>query len=287
MSIISLASGRRLAFDTYGDPAGRPCFYFHGWPSSRQQGKLMHTLGQELGLCIVAPDRPGIGESEFHDGRRLLDWPPVLAELAAHLGWERFHVFGVSGGGPYALVTAYAMPERVLSTSLVCGAPPLRLLGTRELFWVYRWALVVRQWMPWMLGLVLKIALLFSRCKPTQWPLRWLVAFMGSRDRLALQDEVAYAAIIESFRGAMRSGPRGVQADADVYLQDWAFNLSHITVPVHVWHGGSDENIPMSYARQVTAMLPCAITHFVAEEGHYSLPVMRAREIAMTAMQSE
>ena len=66
----------------------------------------MHALGIDLGLCIVAPDRPGIGDSAYHAGRRLLDWPPVLMELAAHLGWDRFHVFGVSGGGPYALAAA-------------------------------------------------------------------------------------------------------------------------------------------------------------------------------------
>ena len=38
------------------------------------------------------------------------------------------------------------MPERVLSASVICGAPPLRLLGTQEMFWPYRVVLALRHW---------------------------------------------------------------------------------------------------------------------------------------------
>jgi pimeloyl-ACP methyl ester carboxylesterase len=45
--------------------------------------------------------------------------------LAAHLGLDRFHVAGGSGGGPYALACAIRSPTRVLSATLFSsGVPP-------------------------------------------------------------------------------------------------------------------------------------------------------------------
>lgn len=35
MPTITLKDGRRLSYAQYGDPEGKPLFFFHGWPSSR------------------------------------------------------------------------------------------------------------------------------------------------------------------------------------------------------------------------------------------------------------
>jgi len=34
---VQLKDGRRLGYVEYGDPGGKPCFHFHGWPSSRSE----------------------------------------------------------------------------------------------------------------------------------------------------------------------------------------------------------------------------------------------------------
>ena len=33
--LITLKDGRKLAYAEYGDPKGKPLFYFHGWPVTR------------------------------------------------------------------------------------------------------------------------------------------------------------------------------------------------------------------------------------------------------------
>ena len=279
-----LPTGRRIAYDVYGDPAGTPCFYFHGWPSSRLQGSLMHEVGLEFGLCIVAMDRPGIGQSDYQPLRCLLDWPPVIQALADHLGWEKFHLIGVSGGGPYVLVLAHAMPERVLSAHYVCGAPPLGLFGTHEMFWPYRLVLTLRNWFPWLLSPSFALARAISRCRPDHVPLRWLMAALSQRDREALSDPVTFGIIAESLRECLLSGVPSVQADGDIYMDDWGFDLQQIRIPVHVWHGEQDRNIPWSYAKRVAALLPAAITHWCPGEGHYSLAVFQVREIAKATL---
>src|SRR5205085_7749365 len=63
----------------------------------------------------------GFGRSSFQRDRRLLDWPRDVTALANQLEWERFTVMGISGGGPYSLACAYALPERVDRAVCVSG----------------------------------------------------------------------------------------------------------------------------------------------------------------------
>ncbi|HSP41298.1 MAG TPA: alpha/beta hydrolase, partial [Luteolibacter sp.] len=72
-------AGYRLAWNEFGDPAGRPVLYCHGWPSSRMQAVLVHHLARERGLRVIAPDRPGMGLSEHVPGRTLASWPETMA----------------------------------------------------------------------------------------------------------------------------------------------------------------------------------------------------------------
>src|SRR3954469_17708384 len=85
--LLTVAPGQQIAVDETGDPHGHPVFFFHGWPASRLQGAGFSVEAPQLGLRILAPDRPGIGLSTPQPGRRLLDWPPVVRELARQLGF--------------------------------------------------------------------------------------------------------------------------------------------------------------------------------------------------------
>ncbi len=284
MHHLKLSSGRTLAYAEYGDANGAPAFYFHGWPSAGIQGSLMDAAGRELGLRIISPDRPGLGQSDFHPGRRLLDWPPLLVEMAAHLGFDRFHAFGVSGGGPYVLATAFALPDRLLSASIVCGAPPLRVFGTRDLFWPYRVMLVLRRYLTFMMAPVFHVGARVSRQRPGDLPMRLLLGLLNSEDQRVMSDEQILHVVSEGFRQSIRQSVSHVQADADLYLEDWGFDLADIRHPVHMWHGREDKNIPFSYAEKVAARLPNVIPHWTETDGHYSMAAARGREIAQVAL---
>jgi hypothetical protein len=62
---IKLSDGRTLAYLDIGDPEGRPLFYFHGGPGSRLEGLLYDQFNRQLGIRMIAPDRPGYGLSDF------------------------------------------------------------------------------------------------------------------------------------------------------------------------------------------------------------------------------
>jgi pimeloyl-ACP methyl ester carboxylesterase len=276
---MTLSSGRKLGFDEYGDPRGAPLFYFHGWPSSRSQGKMLDAAGKKHGLRIISPDRPGIGLSDFHPHRQLLDWPPVLMELAAHLGVEKFFVLGVSGGGPYALVTAFALPDRLLGVTVCCGAPPLRVLGTDGLIWSYKLGLWAWRWLPWALGPGFVVSKHLINRQPSQWPLNWLLSTFEPADRQAISDPACFSMISGGGVVALQSGTRAVVTDAEIYLSDWGFDLGSIIFPVRFWHGALDKHIPISFAKRIAAMIPNAITTWKPDDGHFSLPLQHAEEM--------
>lgn len=102
-TFITLRDGRRLAYSEYGDPEGKPIFYFHGFPGSHHEVEYLGTAIGALHLRIIAPDRPGFGVSDFQPGRKFGDWPSDVIELADALGIKEFAVLGASGGGPYVL----------------------------------------------------------------------------------------------------------------------------------------------------------------------------------------
>jgi pimeloyl-ACP methyl ester carboxylesterase len=122
---ILLTDSRRLAYCDYGPLTGFPVFYFHGTPGSRLEAQLADQAARQHDIRLLALDRPGIGRSDLQPGRKLLDWPQDMAATADQLGLDRFGVIGFSGGGPYALACAYALPERLNFVALVGSWAPV------------------------------------------------------------------------------------------------------------------------------------------------------------------
>jgi len=153
-TVIHLPDKRQLAYAEYGDPNGLPVFLFHGLPGSRLSWGLLPDDSIPPGLRIVAPDRPGYGNSDPKPYRTLLDWADDVAALADVLDIRRFAAVGVSGGGPGALACAWKMPERLLSVGVVAGAAPTNapsvLMGmskTNRFFMELAW------YVPWLSSL--------------------------------------------------------------------------------------------------------------------------------------
>ena len=279
--LIPLASGRRVALLEYGDPHGTPLFYFHGWPAAGVQGALLDAAARELGVRVLSPDRPGIGASDFHPQRRLLDWPPLLREIAAALGIARCRVLGVSGGGPYALAAAWALPELVETAGVVCGAPPLAgIENTRGLQPAYRTLLGLHRRSP---GVVRG---LFHALRPLGlWrPPTWMVALSARLilppcDTAALTAPDTGALALDAFHESWRQSALGIFTDAEIYPAPWGFALREIRVPVRLWHGLEDRSFAPAFARTTASELSDCTLRLMPGVGHYSLPIRYAREI--------
>lgn len=276
---IPLPSGLTLAIEEYGVRDGQPVFFFHGWPSGGAQGRLLDEAARALGIRIIAPSRPGCGGSSPQRGRRLVDWPPVVRELAAALGVGRFRVLGVSGGGPYALASAWALGDVIDGVAVVCGAPPLAELGSANGFnFVYRTMLAAHRRTPWLVRGLFRAAHPLARVAPPAWMMVAMRGVLVPPDKATLADPAISQMCHDGFRSAWGDYRDGVFEDAELYTQPWGFPLEEIKVPVCVWHGTADANFShrlADYARRI----PTGTMRIVEGEGHYSLPIRRAPEI--------
>ena len=277
---IDSSSGVRLAFEEDGDPLGTPVFFFHGWPASRLQGLGFGPEARKLGARIISPDRPGIGLSSFQPGRRLLDWPPLVRDLARELGYERFRVLAISGGGPYAFATAYALPDCVAAITIVSGAPPLGPdVDRKTLLAIYRWLLMAYRLRPSLVRRFFHVARPFATVRPPRWAWPLLLRCVPKADRVALRDPAVFDGSFNCYRESWRGSALGVVADAEVYAHDWGFQLEDVRVPVRLWHGKNDRSFSWELADAIARRLPQCETRFVENEGHYSLPIARRFDI--------
>ena len=269
--------GLRVAWTEYGDPDGNPVLYHHGWPSSRLQAALLHPLAAERGLRVIAIDRPGMGASSLVPGRRLLDWPPILSAFADAHGIGRFSQLGVSGGGPYVLACAAAMPDRLEASAVLCGAVPLADLGLHGLHPLYRLLASIR-WLPAScFSPPLALASRIAATDPNKPPLRWLLHSLATVDRnLLLANPAAMRVLAASFQEGVRQGGTGVMTDAAIFVETWPIVLDTIQHPIHYWHGSQDRNIPADLARSFVSRVARAQLVVDPDEGHFSLALHRA-----------
>ena len=79
-----------VAYAETGDPAGPPVPYLHGSPSSRLEVGLpgIREAAEDLGLRVLAPDRPGMGLSTFCR-YSIADYPGLVRRFADALGLGR------------------------------------------------------------------------------------------------------------------------------------------------------------------------------------------------------
>ena len=284
---FEVSPGLRIALEEDGDPQGTPVFFFHGWPASRLQGAGFGPAARELGVRILSPDRPGIGLSSFQPGRRLLDWPPVVLEIARQLGIERFRVLAISGGGPYGFATAYALPEAVQDLAVISGAPPLGpAVDPQSLLAVYRWLLRAYRFRPEVLRGLFKLARPFATVPPPRWMWPLLLRLVPAGDRAALADPEVFEGSFACYREAWRGTALGVITDAEPYAHDWGFPLEDIRIPVQLWHGKGDRSFSWRLAEALSLRLPNCQTRFVDDEGHYSVSIRYKREILQALLGS-
>lgn len=270
-------AGRSLRIWEYGDPEGRPVLYLHGWPSSGRDAMMIHEAALAAHARIIAPDRPGIGGSDFQENRTLADWPPIASRLADALGWERFHLVAISGGTLYGYATVHALADRIIGMAVVCGALPLAEMpdhsrlhpSYRLLLWLYRHH-------P---DAPLELLRLAAPAARLQWPAwcAWpLTRSLPAPDRAALGIPFIWQAVSSGVRDSFHQSARGTYLDALVNIRPLGFHLEDIHQPVHFWHGRLDRNFAVEDAAAVAARLPNCKTRFLESDGHFSLACLRS-----------
>jgi pimeloyl-ACP methyl ester carboxylesterase len=276
--LLRLPDGRRLGYLEYGDPAGRPLFFFHGFGSTRLMRHPDESIAAEMGLRVLSVDRPGIGLSDPLAGRRLLDWPADVAAMADALGIGRFAVLGWSGGGPYALACTFRLGERVTAAGVISAPAPLvhersgEYLRRRQ-----RASARVAVRAPWLLRLALWHWGRPLRRNPEA-SFHHAVAGMIASDRRLMADPELRRIMIQNASEVYRQGGRGMYDEGRVLTGPWGFRPEDVRGNVHLWHGDQDDTVPAEMGRHLARSIPGCRASFYPREGHHLL-YHRWREI--------
>lgn len=274
-----LRDGRVIGWAEFGDPAGRPVVYCHGFPSSRLEARIAAVAAARGHVRLIAPDRPGAGLSSAAFDRQIADWPNDLEELMDLLGARRFAVLGVSGGGPYAVACARALPTRVEAVALVGALAPLAASGSEVgMSGLARLSIRLARRHPWALAVLFHgLGALIQRWPRQVFRITAPVAPRADREVFAHADTRAVWSC--AMRASVSQGARPAVHQLRCYTRPWGFAPADVRVPVRLWHGTADSVVPVAQGRLLARELPRVEARFLPGEGHFSLPVKHIEAI--------
>ncbi|WP_237221553.1 alpha/beta fold hydrolase [Rothia nasimurium] len=273
--VLSQNGGRVIAWHEFGQTESprATALYCHGTPGTGYEALFLDAAARELGIRLIAIDRPGLGASDAVDERAVSTWAEQdVAAVVEHLQLEEFGVMGFSGGGPHAMAVAAIFPGAV--TRLVLLAP-----FTHHPLWESR------------LGVDLTATrVLLSHLFLSWMPKPLIDRVAGTRPAQAHRRPLgkALSRDVQGHTGAYRMAVAhdyalqfdisgGVQDEHAIYA-DWGFSETQIKVPVHVWVPEKDLAIRPARARNLGLRLGAQL-HELPEDGHLSLLINHGLDV--------
>jgi pimeloyl-ACP methyl ester carboxylesterase len=276
---VQSGADRTLAVSEWGKPDGFPVFVMHGTPGSRLGVAPRSTLLYQLGIRLIAYDRPGYGQSTRDEGRAVRDAASDVAAVADWLGLDTFAVIGRSGGGPHALACAAVMPDRVTrAAAMVSLAPQVGPLSM-GVSWtegmgpdnVDAYARAAR-------GVEAISADVTARSSSIRADpnilIRQLIAEGHYADQRVIADAGIRRVLRDSYQEAFHQSGDGWIDDLVAFNCDWGFLVTDISVPVLLWHGRDDIFSPVQHSVWLDQHIPD--TELRLEHGKAHLDAMSA-----------
>jgi pimeloyl-ACP methyl ester carboxylesterase len=283
---IAVGDDRQLGFAEFGDPQGRAVFWLHGTPGARRQIPTeARVFAEDNHIRLIGIDRPGIGSSTPFQYDTVVAFADDLRTVADTLGVDKMAVVGLSGGGPYTLGCAAAMPDRVVTVGVLGGVAPTRgadaIGGGVVALGPYVAPLLERVGWPIRLAAV---AFIWA-VRPFAEPALYLYARISPEgDRRLLVRPEFKAMFLDDLLNGSRKQLAAPFADVVVFSRDWGFRLEQVKVPVNWWHGDRDHIVPFGHGEHVVARLPDAQLHRIPGESHMA-GLGRAEEILRTIVE--
>lgn len=262
--------GRRIGFAEYGDPHGRTVFWFHGTPGGRLQiAPQARVVAEELGIRLIALERPGVGFSTPHLYRNVLDWADDVGTIADRLCIEDFACVGLSGGGPYVLACAARHPDRMVAGAVLGGVAPSRgdeavsggIVG------------IARRCAPLLEIGHMPMGIGFHRAIRTLKPLSsqafdLYMAISPEGDKRVFRRPEMKQMFIADIVTSFRRQAHAPLLDLVLFTREWGFRLRDLRVPIRFWHGDADHIVPEAHVHHMAALVPDARVHIRHGESH-------------------
>jgi pimeloyl-ACP methyl ester carboxylesterase len=254
-----------------GDPTGRPTIMHPGTPETRVMGTWGNDAAVAARVRLFAVNRPGYGGSTSITVPSLIGRGRDTAAMAAHLGLDEYAVFGLSGGGPFAVATAVADPRHVRALGVVAGIGPWRLLdgaskdpeGSKCLA-LHDAGDVAGAWDCMRRDVDRAYDRLAALDDGTR--VDEFLADLADGSRL-LDDEDYRRLWAENLRVVLQNID-GSTSDNLAWGADWDVDPRDVTVPTLLWYGESDTPCPPAHGRWYADRIAGSELVLLPGEGH-------------------
>ncbi|CAN2212102.1 MhpC Predicted hydrolases or acyltransferases (alpha/beta hydrolase superfamily) [Candidatus Nanopelagicaceae bacterium] len=275
---FTLSDGRNLEYLTNGLKSDSAVILhagttqdITGWQTWLDYLASKHIFALSIG-------RSGYAGSTKKDGRITIDIAHDVAELASHLGINKFVNIGLSGGGQHAIATG--LDSRSAGVVTVGSLAPFDEMGD-DFYTGMQQAdldeyadaikdinLLVKRFQKWQDGDVGETI---------------VGAELSDRDKLA-SSKPTWKVTLDSCAYTMEQGWDWVADDYSSYLKPWGFDPRDINVPTVIWQAELDKNVPIQHGKWLAAHMPNSRLEIGEGETHLGLFVNYEEEIMQSAI---
>jgi pimeloyl-ACP methyl ester carboxylesterase len=249
---LSLSDGRQVHFIDDGVDSDLPVVFVGGLGTSVRVIRLLDFLRSMrvgLNLRMISVERNGYGQTAFDPKLAMADFSAEVEAVLAHLGIDRFALFGISGGGPYVAKIAARNPSRVLSIHMAATSPALgqpERCGAASPASVYR-------------DLLSQPMAFFGFPKDS--PMHRVAGFQDT----AFEE----AARAHNARG-QQADPAPLDHEIGLYCAEGRIDTDEVSAPLFVYEGGADAVLDQAGSKAWQRAFPAApiVLRAYPGEGH-------------------
>lgn len=267
----------KISSHQFGHVGGKPILFFHGFPGSGAEARLLELFAHKEQFQVFAFDRPGYGATDIAWAKDYPGYFKSILQQIPHPG--KIVVVGISGGGPYASEFSRLFPERIQSLNLVCAVAGLQHPKVVASF---------RSELSLLLKLfphipapltksIFHAASLFRGPSPEKFFEKFMLK-LPIIDQEAIRTPELSRVMYETYNVSRQQRLQGAAADLHFY-RTWApkSDISK-SFKIRIYHGNLDTIVPVQSSAVYSEAWPHASIE-LSEDGHFSLPLRKLKKI--------
>lgn len=268
--VLTLADGRNMAYQEYGDLNGEPVVHCHSVAGCRLELALdSQKILKQKSVRLIVMDRPGYGASDPDPETSFIHWVKDLIQLVDHLNIEKFSLSGYAMGGVYALACAHEAPERVKRIAIISsGYALLTTEDYRDISPVYKMNYRIAKYMPKLYALFSTIQIKGILSDPDAF-VKQLSKKVDQADSEILSSEAFRLEKITTLKESLRQGGKAFGKSVIQLMHDWFFEPSTIKTSMDIWHGTNDYHVPLVVAQRLNKKVKNSRCFIREGEGHF------------------
>lgn len=273
-----LSDGRSIEFLRNGVESDSAIILHAGTSQDITGWKVWLENFASNGVLSIAFGRSGYVGSTPKPGRITIDIAHDVAELADFLGVKRMVNVGLSGGGQHAIATG--LDPRSVGVVTSGSLAPFEEMG--EDFYLGMQQADIDEYAD-ALRDIKDLVKRFQGGLATDPSAQFTPKEVSANDKRA-QQSPSWKILFESCDLTMKSGWDWVADDYSSYLRPWGFDPREIRVPVILWQGGLDKNVPPQHGQWLAKHIPNSKLKLIEDESHVGLYINYEQQAMIDAM---